>query len=53
MAKLMNVFVAATLSVAVASLLVSLPPAVAQSKQAASLPAAPGAEKKTHRLSSR
>jgi intracellular sulfur oxidation DsrE/DsrF family protein len=50
MAKLMNAFVAATLSVAVASLLVSPPPALAQSKQSASLPAAPGAEKKTHRL---
>jgi len=50
MAKLMNAFVAATLSVAVASLLVSPLPTVAQSKQAASLPAAPGAEKKTHRL---
>lgn len=51
MAKLMHAVMAATLSVAVLSLLASPPPAVAQSKQAAAAsPAAPGAEKKAHRL---
>lgn len=50
MAKLMNTVVAAMLSAAVVSLVVSPPPATAQSKQAASLPAAPSGEKKTHRL---
>jgi hypothetical protein len=50
MAKLMHIVVAAALSVAGPSLLFSPPPAVAQGKQAAALPAASGVEKKTHRL---
>ena len=50
MVKLIHAVMAAALSVAALSLLVSPPPAVAQSKQAAALPAAPGGEKKAHRL---
>ena len=50
MVKLIHAVMAAALSVAALSLLVSPSPAVAQSKQAAALPAAPGGEKKAHRL---
>ena len=50
MVKLIHAVMAAALSVAAMSLLVSPPPAVAPSKQAAALPAAPGGEKKAHRL---
>jgi intracellular sulfur oxidation DsrE/DsrF family protein len=50
MVKLVHAVLAATLAVAIPCLLVSPPPAMAQGKQAAALPAAPGAEKKSHRL---
>lgn len=50
MSRLMHSVLVATLSVAVLSLLDAPPPAAAQSKQTAASPAAPGAEKKAHRL---
>ena len=50
MSRLMNSVLVATLSVAVLSLPGAPTPAVAQSTQTAASPAAPGAEKKAHRL---
>ena len=49
MVKLIHAVMAATLSVTFLSLIVPAP-AMAQSKQASAMPAAPGAEKKAHRL---